>query len=142
MKTIARPKRSLAVRSSGPYALSNCRISTRLRCITHWFVLTSHNLYINHIILTKTVNIQKLGHFQKVLWGKLTNLSKYFHPDFDSFAVLMISLRDPGTNQQKFKAACKNCRPASLGTSAFPKACKPARWYCPKLLRHRPLLAF
>ncbi len=116
MKTIARPRRSLAVRSSGPYALSNCWISTRLRCFTHWFALTSHDLYINHIILTKTVNIQKLGHFQKALWGKLTNSSKYFQSDFDSFTVLMISLRDPGTNQQKIKASCKNCRPASQRT--------------------------
>jgi len=91
MKTIARPRRSLAIRSSGPCALSNCRISTRLRCFTHWFALTSHNLYINHIILTKTINIQKLGRFQKVLWGKITNSSKYFQPDFDSFAILMIS---------------------------------------------------
>ncbi len=85
MKTIARPRRSLAIRSSGPYALSICRISIRLRCFTHCFALTSHDLYINHIILTKTVNIQKLGHFQKVLWGKLTNSSKYFQPDFCSF---------------------------------------------------------
>ena len=80
MKTIARPRRSLAIRSSGTRALSNCRISTRLRCFTHLSLPKIPSLFIYKGLRT-IANSRKSTWNDTIIrksWSRWTSAKCYF----------------------------------------------------------------